>query len=178
MFRVKREAGLNRKLTVSFGGGIGLLTIVCFFIGIPDFRALVETTISSEFLLLSLKTSFLLLPIHGAYVVLFSNSKPWFKVTHVLAALILVVLLWIADLYFGNAISDWWLKGASIQQVLLSFVLVLFLGIFELRVGSRWYSFFYNQRGDKVGMGWLTIFSDDGSVVSILGINSFTGKLP
>lgn len=178
MLRVKREAGLNRKLTISFGSAIGLTMAVCFFIGIPDFPALVTTIFSSEFLLLTLKTSFVLLPIHGLYVVLFSSSKAWFKATRVLGATILIVLLSAADFYFGHAIVSWWLKGASIQQVLLSFALVLFLGIFEVRIGSRWYSFFYNQRNEKVGMGWLTIVSDGGSVTSILGINSFTGKLP
>lgn len=92
---------------------------------------------------------------------------------------LLVTILFGVNIYYDNFIVNWWLSDATMQSLLLSISIVLFVGIFEVKIGNKFYSLFYNQKYGLAGTGWLTIISEEGKVTNILSLGfGFAGKLP
>lgn len=179
MIAIKTEVGLNRKLTITYGGIISVVSTLCFLLGIGDASSLINLVFSVNFLLLTFKTSLFLLPVHSAYMILLSNADKRFKIMCAASNFLLAVVLLGANAYFSNFILNWWLQASTIQSLWLSISAVLFVGVFEVKMGKKYYSLFYNQKNGRVGTGWLTIISEEGSVTNILSLGfGFAGTLP
>jgi tetratricopeptide (TPR) repeat protein len=176
--RLKLEAGLNRKVTISFLGLWGLLTAICFLFGIPDMSSLVKLVWSQSFAIAIGKALLLLVPFGQLYVVLLSGADRVFKIGRVLyvAATIVLVLLLDRKLFAG-AFGRWLLDASGRQQLAVASSLIIVLSLFEVRVGDQWYSLLYNQRGNRIASGLLTITSDS-SMTGILSISGFAGTVP
>lgn len=179
MIAIKKEVGLNRKLTISYGSVWAAVTTLCFLLEIGGAASLVKLIFSVEFLFLIFKTSVFLLPVHSAYMILLSNADKRIKMTCVISNSLIVTILLGVNFYYDNFIVNWWLDHAAIQSLLLSMSVVLFVGIFEVKIGNKYYSLFYNQKHGLAGTGWLTIITENGKVTNLLGLGfGFAGKLP
>jgi hypothetical protein len=180
LIRIKLEAGLNRGVTISFLGLWGLLTSICFIFGISDMGSLVKLVWSRSFAIAIVKALLLFAPLGSLYVALFSGADPVFKISRVLVFAGGVVLILLLDWkLFAGAFGKWILDPNSRLHLVIAASLIIVLSIFEFRIKDNWYSLFYNQRGNRIVTGTLTIISKASMrSISILNIGTFIGTMP